>query len=443
MPNAWVAVDAGIDPRSWARLLRRAYNRAVAGGAAPTIVRDVVSASWVRSEAAGVDPEERAPIMLERSEACRRFQSHPLAPLLHIVESVLVGVAEYAHQVVAIADHDGTVLWTGGNAETLHAAERIHLRPGGLWSEQSAGTNALGTSLVLDHPLQIFAAEHFKQTMHGWSSSAAPIHDPETGALLGAVTLSGPVNAAHPHGFSLVVATAQILEAHLAHEAAHRDERLKVEYLERVVCGCSEASAVVNSAGQVLLSMPPGWLGRKLRVSDAGVPLAPAAEEVRLEPLADGDGYLVLRGPATEADAPRALLHLEVLGRERAHVEVDGRGFDLSLRHSEILVILAQHPDGVTEKDLASALYGTPIKSVTIRAEISRLHKLLGPVIRTRPYRIAADVRADFLELAALLDGGHHERVARMESRDLLPSSEAPAIVAERARLATNGRAPV
>ena len=185
MPNAWVAVDAGIDPRSWARLLRRAYNRAVSGGGAPTIVRDVVSASWVRSEAAGLDPEERAPIMLERAEACRLFQRHPLAPLLHIVESVLVGVAEYAHQVVAIADRDGTVLWTGGNAETLHAAERIHLKPGALWSEASVGTNALGTSLVLDHPLQIFAAEHFKQTMHGWSSAAAPIHDPETGELLG------------------------------------------------------------------------------------------------------------------------------------------------------------------------------------------------------------------------------------------------------------------
>ena len=27
MPNAWVAVDAGIDPLSWARLLRQAYRR--------------------------------------------------------------------------------------------------------------------------------------------------------------------------------------------------------------------------------------------------------------------------------------------------------------------------------------------------------------------------------------------------------------------------------
>jgi hypothetical protein len=132
-----------------------------------------------------------------------------------------------------------------------------------------------------------------------------------------------------------------------------------------------------------------------------------------------------------------------VLGRERARVTVDGRGFDLSLRHSEILVILAQHPDGLTEKELASALYGTPIKSVTIRAEISRLHKLLGPVIRTRPYRIAADVRADFLELEALVDGGHYERIEQMRPGPLLPSSEAPAIVAQRRRLPADGPAPV
>ena len=125
LPNTWVAVDAGIDPRSWARLLRRAYDRAVASGAPPTIVRDVVADSWVRSERARVDPVGRAPIMLERGETRRLFQRHRLAPLLQMVEGVLVEVAEYAHQVVAIADREGLVLWTGGNAGTLEAARRI------------------------------------------------------------------------------------------------------------------------------------------------------------------------------------------------------------------------------------------------------------------------------------------------------------------------------
>ena len=54
------------------RLLRRAYDCAASGSVAPTIVRDVVARSWERSEQAGVDPLERAPVMLERAEARRR-----------------------------------------------------------------------------------------------------------------------------------------------------------------------------------------------------------------------------------------------------------------------------------------------------------------------------------------------------------------------------------
>jgi hypothetical protein len=425
LPNARFAVDAGIDPRPWARLLRRAYDRAVVGGAPSTIVRGVVADSWARCKLAKVDPVALPPIMLDRAEAGRLFRRHRLAMLLHMVEGVLVEVAAYAHQLVAIADREGLVLWTGGNPETLSAARKIHLEPGVVWSEQMAGTNALGTALVLDHPLQIFAAEHFKPCFHGWSASAAPIHDPETGELLGAVALAGSVKRAHPHGFSLVAAAAQILEAQLDHEATHRDERLKVSYLERIVRGCAEDSAVLNRGGRVLLSTPPGWLGRKLRLARDGTPVAPAAEEVHFEPLADCDGFLALRGPSAANGAGRPTLRLEALGRERARLTIDGRVFDLSPRHSEILVILTDHPDGLTEPELAAALYGTPMKSVTIRAEISRLHKLVGSVIRTRPYRIAADVEADFLEQPP--SGGEHG--------ELLPASQAPAVLALRNRL--------
>lgn len=436
MPNAWVAVDAGIDPRSWARLLRRAYDCAANGAIAPTIVRGVVARSWERSEQAGVDALDRPPVMLDEAEARRRFLHHPLAPQLPVIDSVLVGVAVYASQVVAIADSDGLILWSGGSAEALRGAERIHLMPGALWREDVAGTNALGTALTLDHPLQIFAAEHYMQPIHGWSSAAAPIHDPETDEQLGVLSLSGPFKAAHPHGFSLVVAAAQIIEAHLAHASAQRDERLKVEYLTHVLRGGAEASAVVNPYGRVLLSTPPGWLGRKLRMSPEGEPLPPTAEEVRLEPLGRGDGFLALRG-ADGAVAPRPTLRLEALGRERARATLDGHDFELSPRHSEILVILAQHPSGLTQPELASALHGPGTKGVTVRAEISRLHKLLGPVIRTRPYRIAAELRADFLECEALLESGARVSAAERYAGELLPGSSAPAIVALRERLQT------
>ena len=54
------------------------------------------------------------------------------------------------------------------------------------------GTNAIGTALAIDHAVQVFSAEHFSAKQHTWWCSAAPIHDPATGAVLGVVDLSGP-----------------------------------------------------------------------------------------------------------------------------------------------------------------------------------------------------------------------------------------------------------
>ena len=437
MPNAWVAVDAGVDPVSWARLLRKAHTRALDpqagdGTAPPSIVRDVVRESWARAQAGGVGQDERPPIMVDRDEAGRLLHRHALAGLVPVVETVLVDVARYAEQVVGLTDADGLVLWTAGHEETLRAAAHVHLMPGVLWSEDAAGTNAVGTALRLDHPLQIFSAEHFKKALHGWSATAAPVHDPETGATLGAVSLSGAFRAAHPHGFSLVVAAAQIMEAHLLHEATRRDERLMLEYVRRVQADGSSASAVVNRAGAVVLQTPNGWLGSRLRIGPDGTPMAPADEELTIEPLPAEDGFLVRRGAG--GPAQRAKLRLEALGRDRVAATIGGHTVALSPRHGEILVILAGHPDGLDEDELAAALYGSRVKIVTVRAEISRLRKVLGPIVKTRPYRLVADVSADFLELEAeLARGGDVDGASAAGA--VLPPSHAPEVVAIRGRL--------
>ena len=36
-----------------------------------------------------------------------------------------------------------------------------------LWTEDSAGTNAIGTALEIDHAVQVFSAEHFLAEQHG------------------------------------------------------------------------------------------------------------------------------------------------------------------------------------------------------------------------------------------------------------------------------------
>ena len=91
-----------------------------------------------------------------------------------------------------------------------------------LWTEDSAGTNAIGTALAIDHAVQIFSAEHFLSEQHAWWCSAAPIHDPATGALLGVVDISGPMRTAHPHSLGARQAAAEMAEDVLRFERRGR-----------------------------------------------------------------------------------------------------------------------------------------------------------------------------------------------------------------------------
>ncbi len=86
---------------------------------------------------------------------------------------------------------------------------------GALWDEEHAGTNAPGTALAVDHEVQIFATEHFRHTVQDWTCAAAPIHDPATGQILGALDITGGDVVAHPHSLALVLAAARVAETRL------------------------------------------------------------------------------------------------------------------------------------------------------------------------------------------------------------------------------------
>jgi hypothetical protein len=123
------------------------------------------------------------------------------------------------------------------------------------------------------------------------------------------------------------------------------------------------------------------------------------------------------------------MLRFQVLGRDRAVVRLGGAEIVLSRRHSEIVVLLAAHPAGMTGEQLALALYGERGKPQTARAEVSRLRRLLGSSIQTDPYRLHADVRSDIAELERLLRDGRVSDAAAVYHGPLLARSDAPGVV--------------
>ena len=126
---------------------------------------------------------------------------------------------------------------------------------------------------------------------------------------------------------------------------------------------------------------------------------------------------------------------LESLGRADSLLTIDnGRGrqktIRLSPRHSEILLLLASTPRGLSGDELAVLLYQEDSSASTLRAELNRLRHLLGDeLLASRPYRLVAELTADWLAVEAHLAAGAVAAALRVYRGPLLPASTAPGVV--------------
>lgn len=72
--------------------------------------------------------------------------------------------------------------------------------------------------------------------------------------------------------------------------------------------------------------------------------------------------------------------------RSRPRAQGGGPPIELSVRHSELLLLLATHPSGLSADRMAVLLHEYEVAAVTIRAELNRLRRILGPeTIGSRP----------------------------------------------------------
>ena len=215
MSSAGAALPAGADPGALLRRLARDRESFLTSGRLPGALRPLVADSWSRSIGLGLDPAHWAPpVELDGPDLEAYRAAHPLAATMPVVRRLLVDGAADAGLVVAVSDAGGRLLWVEGAPGLRRRAEGMGFVEGARWSEDVAGTNAPGTALALDAPVQIFAAEHLADPVTPWSCAAAPVHDP-AGRLLGAIDVTGGDDVAAVHTFLLVRAAAAAVEAEL------------------------------------------------------------------------------------------------------------------------------------------------------------------------------------------------------------------------------------
>jgi hypothetical protein len=339
--------------------------------------------------------------------------------------------------LLVVSDHEGRLLWIDGEPRLrLSAAESMNFAEGAVWSEASAGTNAIGTALAADHAVQVFAAEHFAEVVQAWTCSAAPVHEPATGRLLGIIDLTSRLSAAHPHCLSVATATAAAVEAELRCRLHERDAELRARHLDRLTSHPG-SGALVDRAGRILAEHPGAALGleRLPGPLQEGESTLAGGERVEIEAIAS-DAYVVrLLRPPRQPMGTTDELRLALLGRDRAEAVIGERRLELSRRHSEILALLCAHPDGLSTELLGAELYGDFAVLSSVRGEVSRLRRLLEGRIETDPYRLASGVRSDVADVKRWLREGAVGAAAAAYRGPLLLRSEAPGVVQERRTL--------
>ena len=400
MTNGWRALRHGESARERRELIERVHERFVDARspelatdpelrdrfARASSLRPVVLESWMRAQRLTVDPDgvpERP--SLSDDELVEIRATHPIGSVLPVVRRLLFEEAAESGFIVAVGDASARLLWVDGDRAMRNRAEEMGFRAGMDWSERAVGTSAPGSALALDHVMQVLGAEHYSRVVHPWSCTAAPVHDPVSGAIIGVIDVTGGDGAAAPHLLPLMEATLAAVEAELQLAALKR----RIE-------------------------------------QDRG-----ARSRTRRPSAVRGDA------PATRPADAHPEPRLIVLGRDPALLEHRDGLARVRRRHAEILLALAGSPRGLSAEALAEAVYGSRSAERTLRPEMVRLRKWLeqhcpGLQLGSRPYRLAPGLRIDAREtLEAIGRGAHRLALAEYEG-PVLPSSRAP--VAEQLR---------
>ena len=456
--------QSGILPRALAETYRRGAFRAHEGlgpASGPDqawldLLRPSVRESWQRSLMHHGNPDiSHAELVFDDAALPDYRAAHPLAAVMPVIRRLLMDPATDSGLLVAVGDELGRLLWVDGDDGLRRRAEGMLFVAGAEWSERTVGTSAPGTALATAADVQIAGPEHFSRQVHSWNCTAVPLRDPGTGQILGVVDVTGGPDAVAPNTLALI----------------------------RAAVTAAESMLQIRALEEHLKSRPAGTAGQPLTRTPMSVETPAAAAAAQLTPFRPLPGTAAPHGTAAAGRAPArssalaAKDTLRILGRDRAElILASGPGIrnfqtvELSARHSELLTVLALHPEGLTTEDLALLAYPEGTPPGTVRAEMLRLRNFMsalstasddgGPPLRaqpaaamataratpgtagtgamvpsSRPYRLPRPLRLDAQDVLEQMERGAFRQGLQLYRGPVLPRSDAPAVRDLRARV--------
>ena len=173
------------------------------------------------------------------------------------LRAIVSSVADASQLLLVVTDADGIILWRDGAARVRHRADTPRVRRGRRMDRgdgrderdrDRAGRGRTGATVL---------GRALRADQHPWYCTAAPIHDPRTGELLGIVDVSGPAITLHPTIIALVETAVRLAESQL-----WRHHELRLERLRQAA-----APMLASATGPLLLVDDHGWVAHTTGVA--------------------------------------------------------------------------------------------------------------------------------------------------------------------------------
>lgn len=223
------------------------------GNITTELVPEAILRSWQRSIANGVDADgiPSKQLILSRFELDElTFRNRILLENSRPAIENLYEQIKDTSSMVILADKTGAILHSLGGTDFIDRARRIFLQPGGVWSEETRGTNAVGTALIDQIPVRILGGEHFATANKTFSCCASPVFDPY-GNILGVLDVTGDYRAYQQHTMALVRISTQFIENKMFDTGFKEDVLFHFHSHLEFIGSLNEALAVFTMNGKL------------------------------------------------------------------------------------------------------------------------------------------------------------------------------------------------
>ncbi len=217
-----------------------------------SFIRPVIFESWMRSRLYDVNPYEKQTGILTGKQLEQLLDHNK--QLIRIVRPYmerLFSIVEGSGYFLLLSDNQGYVLDIIGDIEMIEQAKASLLVVGANRSEKNAGTNAIGTCISIEAPIQIWNREHYITSHREYSCSSGPIFD-DQGDLLGCLNITGKYSEVHTHTLGMVLSAVDGITKELKIRKAYDEIKIMSAQRNSILESVTSGLILLNESDQII-----------------------------------------------------------------------------------------------------------------------------------------------------------------------------------------------